>query len=85
METIIGKQQTTSYFGWLQAFSLFLYPFMPKLGKALWHTLGYQHLPTMDGLYYFPLHQTSNAKLHCSKSKPIQDGVEVHPVQFALG
>jgi methionyl-tRNA synthetase len=55
------KRQTTSYFWWLQTFSLFLYPFMPKLGKALWQSLGYQQLPTIDDLYSFPLLPRQNS------------------------
>ena len=31
------------------------------------------------------LYKASSSKLNFAKSEPIQDGVEVHPVQFGLG
>lgn len=44
----------TDYFWWLQAFSLFIYPFMPKLGLTLWQALGYTKIPAKEELFSNP-------------------------------
>ncbi|STX50510.1 methionyl-tRNA synthetase [Legionella busanensis] len=44
----------SSNFWWLQAFSLFISPFMPKLGQGLWQALGYPNQPSIHQLFTKP-------------------------------
>lgn len=46
--------QSDNYFWWLKALTLFIYPFMPKLGEAIWKALGYQYLPSREDFFAQP-------------------------------
>ncbi|STX27901.1 methionyl-tRNA synthetase [Legionella beliardensis] len=67
-------QDMSSYFWWLQAFSLFISPFMPKLGHGLWQALGFPNQPSIHLLFTKPT-LPINKTLPINQTVPSEDSI----------
>ncbi|WP_131781143.1 class I tRNA ligase family protein [Legionella gresilensis] len=65
---------TSSNFWWLQAFSLFILPFMPRLGQGLWRALGYPDQPSLQQLFNKPS-LTIHRKLTINQTPFAEDSI----------